>query len=265
MAIASTMRPIMPPDSKERFSDRVDDYERARPGYPAEIIPLLQREIGLTPDWTIADIGSGTGISTRPFLNFGNTVYAVEPNRAMREAAERTLVREGKFRSIDGSAEATTLADQSVDLVLAGQAFHWFDAARARQEFARILRPPRWVVLMWNKRQKNSSAFLDDYERMLIRFGTDYLKIRHENVDHALLARFFGSRDYRTARFANPQPLDWQGLRSRCLSSSYVPAAEDPNRQPMLDELRGIFGRHQQGGRVVMEYVTELFWHSLAK
>src|SRR4051794_38517305 len=109
-------------DSKERFTSRVADYQRARPGYPAEVMTLLVREMGLRPEWVVADVGSGTGISAKPFLESGNVVYAVEPNQAMREAAEGALGGFSRFHSVNGSAEATTLANRSVDLVVAGQA-----------------------------------------------------------------------------------------------------------------------------------------------
>lgn len=252
-------------DSKQRFTSRVADYQRARPGYPAEVMTLLQRETGLRPQWTVADIGSGTGISTRPFLEFANVVYGVEPNLAMREAAEQALGGFSGFHSVNGSAEATTLVDRSVDLIVAGQAFHWFDAARTRVEFQRILKPGGYVLLMWNVRQKSGSAFLEEYENLLIQYGTDYLKIRHENVGDDDIGGFFGTREFGTARIANAQQQDWDGLRSRCLSSSYLPGVDDPRGKAMLADLRGIFDRTQVDGRVEMQYETELFWGRLAQ
>src|SRR5277367_285802 len=138
---ASFLRQMMnlTTNSKERFTTRVDDYVRFRPGYPAEVIGVLREECGLAPESVIADIGSGTGILTKLFLENGNSVYGVEPNAAMRESGEQFLKEYRLFRSVAAPAEATTLPNASVDFVVAGQAFHWFDPWAVRSEFARIL------------------------------------------------------------------------------------------------------------------------------
>ncbi len=128
-------------DAKTRFSSRVENYVRYRPAYPGGVLQCLERECGLTPAWRVADIGSGTGISSKLFLDYGCTVFAVEPNPDMRRAAERLLGSVPGFHSEDGSAEATGIPAGSVDLAIAAQAFHWFDPAGAREEFQRIVRP----------------------------------------------------------------------------------------------------------------------------
>jgi SAM-dependent methyltransferase len=250
-------------DSTQRFSDRVEHYVRSRPNYPDAFYEFLRHELGLTPDGAVADIGSGTGISARPLLEKGNTVYGIEPNGPMRLAAERGLAGFANFQSIDATAEATTLPPASVDLILAAQAFHWFDRDRARAEFARILKPGGSVVLVWNERRLNSTPFLRDYEQLLHRYATDYSKVRHENVDDGAIARFFAPDVHQTRSFTNAQEFDYEGLESRLLSSSYTPAADNPHRAVMLAELREIFAQAQQGGRVRFEYDTRAhFGHS---
>jgi SAM-dependent methyltransferase len=243
-------------DSTQRFSDRVTHYVKSRPSYPGAFYEFLRCDLGLTSDSSIADIGSGTGISARPLLESGNTVYGIEPNAPMREASQRFLASFPKFHAIDATAEATTLANASVDLVLAAQAFHWFDRAKARAEFARILKLAGHVVLVWNERQLDASPFLRDYEKLLQSFGTDYTQIRHENVDAAALAAFFAPAPYKTREFPNAQQFDYTGLESRLLSSSYTPAPDHPNHAPMLKDLRRLFDLHQQGGQVTFEYDT---------
>src|SRR5262245_49376869 len=121
------MNDLLAPDSKQRFSNRVEDYVRCRPGYPAAVLDVLCEECGLRPESVVADIGSGTGLLAQMFLENGNLVYGVEPNAAMREAGEQWLERYPHFCSVAGSAEATTLPDAGVDFVVVGQAFHWFD------------------------------------------------------------------------------------------------------------------------------------------
>lgn len=242
---------------EKRFSDRVENYVRYRPSYPQEVIALLQREAALTPQSVIADVGSGTGISAELFLRAGYSVHAVEPNRDMRAAAERLLAHDPRFHSVDGSAQATTLADHSVDLIVAAQAFHWFNTPETRAEFTRILKPGGHVALIWNERKLDATPFLVAFEQLLLTFGTDYTKIRHENVNTAALGAFF-SGPYATHTFAYEQHFDFEGLQGRLLSSSYAPAAGQPRHEEMIAELRRIFDAHQVSGQVCFEYDTRV-------
>lgn len=242
----------------ERFSDRARDYAAYRPGYPPAVLELLRREIGLRPDWVVADVGSGTGLSSEPFIRNGNLVFAVEPNDAMRRAAEARLGGHARFHSVAGTAEATGLAEHSVDLAVAAQAFHWFDAPAARRELVRVLRPPRWTALMWNTRRTDATAFLREYEQLVLTYGTDYAAVRHESTKvTARTATFFGGPFERRSVY-NEQVLDLEGLRGRILSSSYMPAEDDAARAPMLQALETLFDRHQEDGTVRMEYDTEV-------
>ena len=247
-----------PPDPTARFSDRVEDYIRTRPGYPAGVLAVLRAEVGLMPDSVVADVGSGTGLSAEMFLRHGNTVYGVEPNVEMRAAGERLLAGHPHFRSVAGTAEATTLPDASVDLIVAGQAFHWFDPPRARAEFVRILRPGGSVALMWNTRRTDSSPFLRGYEAMLQRFGTDYREVVHTNVDAAKLAAFFGG-PFKAFKVDNEQLFDREGLRGRTRSSSFTPPPGHPNFEPMMAELDRLFDAFNEVGRVRFEYDTEVY------
>lgn len=246
-------------DPVGRFSNRVDDYSKYRPGYPTAIIDFMSAECGLTPDAVIADVGSGTGILSEVFLQHGNRVFSVEPNREMRIAGERLLADYARFTSVEGSAEATSLPDQSIDFITAAQAFHWFDRERARAEFARILKAGGWVVLLWNERRTDRTAFLRDYEGLLLTYGTDYKEVRHENV-HENIAAFFAPQNFELKSFENNQVFDYEGLKGRLLSSSYVPAPGQPQFNEMLDALSVIFEAHQQEGRVVVEYDTRVYY-----
>ncbi len=248
----------MSKDSTERFSDRVEDYIRYRPHYPKELIPLLRQEIGLAPSWIVADVGSGTGFSSELFLENGNVVYGIEPNAAMRAAAERLLAGHPGFKSVEGTAESTGLPAGSIDLVIAGQAFHWFDQAKSRAEFQRILKPGGRIVLFWNSRRTDTSPFLKEYEDLLLRHGTDYQKVRHDKITANLPHSFFGGNCRRRV-LLNEQLLDYEGLRGRLLSSSYTPTEGDPARQRMLDDLERIFKKYEEKGKVRMEYETELW------
>lgn len=251
-------------DPTRRFSDRVQHYVRYRPGYPAGVLDLLRSETGLTPASVIADVGSGTGISARLFLENGNPVFGVEPNAEMRAAGEAALGSSPGFRSIAATAEATTLPGASVDYAVAAQAFHWFDREAVRREFGRILKPEGWVVLLWNSRRLDRTPFLRSYEALLLEYGTDYREARHENVDREAISRFFGPGGFDYRVLDNKQVFDREGLRGRLLSSSYIPAAGDPRREELLQALDRVFDEHSVEGCVDFEYDTELYFGRLS-
>jgi ubiquinone/menaquinone biosynthesis C-methylase UbiE len=243
----------------DRFSNRVENYVRYRPGYPAEIITLLRTECGLTPSSIIADIGSGTGKLSELFLQNGNRVIAVEPNEAMRVAGERLLKDHPNFVSVNGTSEETTLDTASVDFTTAGQAFHWFEPKTTRLEFARILKPGGWVALIWNDRKLDATRFLQDYEQLMITFGTDYQEIRNDK-DISDIARFFEPSTYLLKSFPNRQLFDLEGLKGRVLSSSYTPQPTSPEFEPMMKELEIIFSRNERDGFVSFDYDTKVFY-----
>ena len=250
-------------DATRRFSDRVEDYVLSRPGYPAGVIETMERECGLCPSSTVADIGSGTGIFSALLLTRGCRVIGVEPNREMRRAAERALGNRPRFRSVSGTAESTMLEDRSVHLITSAQAFHWFDQSRARREFLRILRPDGWVVLVWNERDTLSTPFLRAYEDLLIRFAIDYSSVDHRWAHRSSLEEFFAPSRVSTCTFPNRQVFDFPGLRGRLLSASYVPATGQIHHRQMLERLSKLFEEFSVDGTVTMEYSTIMHWGKL--
>ena len=250
--------PKQPPaDATTRFSSRVDDYVRHRPHYPPAVYDFLRVELGVRPPAVVADVGSGTGIFAGPLLEAGYEVYCVEPNGAMRAAAERLLGRHPLFHSVDGTAEATMLPTACADVAVAAQAFHWFDVAKAAAEFSRVLGPGAPAVLVWNTRRTRGSPFLEAYEGLLNEYGTDYAAVRHDRSDPGRLAAFFGSA-FRRVAFPNRQRLDLAGLRGRLLSSSYAPGPGHPRHAAMLAAAARLFDRFNDDGFVTIEYDTEL-------
>jgi len=250
------------PHATERFSDRVADYVRYRPGYPREIVTAAAADCGLTPASVIADIGCGPGNLARIFLENGNRVIGVEPNAPMREAGIIQLVG-ARFEAVNGSAEATGLADNSVDFVTAGQAFHWFEPAQTRSEFMRILRPGGWCLLIWNEHHRDS-AFLDEYDGLLRRYGTDYAEVRGKRNSALEVERFFAPLPVRAKEFTYMQEFDFDGLCGRLESSSYAPRTGHPAHTPMISDLRALFNRHEKDGRIAFEYETFLFYGRLS-
>lgn len=243
-----------------RFSDKVAYYAKYRPSYPSELINLLEKEVGLNAQSVVADVGSGTGISSEPFLKLGCKVFGIEPNDNMREVAESSLKAYPNFHSVKATAEATTLNAASVDFAVAAQAFHWFDVASARKEFQRILKPLGVVILVWNER-KVGIPFLDEYENFLQRFGTDYKEINH--IDTPKFKTFFGG-NYEMRQLDNVQEFDFEGLKGRLLSSSYIPNETDAAFAPMLAELQRLFEFYERNGKVKFEMDTLIFWGRLS-
>ncbi len=242
----------------ERFSNRVEDYALARPSYPAAMLDLLSSH-GLGPAASVVDVGSGTGILTQLLLDRGAEVYAVEPNQAMREEAERQLGSRPGFHSIAAGAESTTLADGFADLITAAQAFHWFDVTPTRQEWVRILKPGGWVALMWNERI-DESEFSRGYGQMARAFVEEQGPATSRLIDPVrVIEEFFAGRENFTHhKFPNDHHHDLSGLKARALSSSYWPRDGEAYEKSMA-RLEEIFELHRFEGRVRFEYVTEVF------
>lgn len=250
--------------STARFGDRVDDYVRYRPDYPPALLTWLQREQGVDSGWRVADVGAGTGISSKMFLDAGYRVTAVEPNAPMRTAAEHWLRSYPAFDVVDGRADATGLPDASVELVIVAQAFHWFDEDAARREFARILRPGGLAAVWWNSRRLTGTRFLEGYESLLLRFGTDYTSVAERYADDARMRAWFGDGFRGAASFEHAQKLDLDALRGRLMSSSYAPQAGHPQHEPMLHALRELFDSCAENGTVSFDYDTRIFAGQLA-
>ena len=242
----------------ERFGDRVADYARARPGYPPELVAWLLREAGIARGAAVADLGSGTGLFARELLAAGCVVHAVEPNAAMRAAAEAAFAGVAGFVSIDGAAERTGLAEHSVALVTAAQAYHWFEPEAARAEARRILVPEGRAALIWNVRRL-ASAFAQDYEALLLAHCPDYAAGQPHQASEAEIAAFFEREAPRAAWFDYVQRMDHEALQARLLSSSYTPKADDPRRVPLLAALRELFARHAENGAVRFEYDSKVY------
>ena len=231
-------------DAKQRFSDRVADYVRYRPGYPLALIDLLRAECGLRPDQVIADVGSGTGLLSRLFLDNGNRVFGVEPNEEMRQAGEEYLAAHDKFSSVSGSSEATALPEASVDFITAAQAFHWFEPVTTRREFLRILKPHGWVIVIWNDRRISETAFGRAYEDLLVRYGTDYARVKEAYPETQDMKDFFGEENFQRRELPAPKE-------------------NHANYAPMMAALRELFDANQKIGRVRMDYTTQMYFGQL--
>jgi ubiquinone/menaquinone biosynthesis C-methylase UbiE len=239
---------------QERFTSRVASYRQHRPGYPKEIVALLERKCGLRPDSVIADIAAGTGLLTEIFLEQNYAVTAVEPNQAMREICESLITHYPRLICIDGSAEATGFTDHSIDLITVAQAMHWFDLDRTRQEFNRILKPSGWCAVIYNNRRMSGDSFHEGYEKLLREFGPEYEAVQSGHLHDDQLAAFFAPGKMKQAVFPNAQNLTLEGLEGRVLSSSYMPQPGHPHYEAMHRAIEDLFAKEQKEGHVRMEY-----------
>jgi len=245
-------------DSTRRFSDRVEAYQKYRPGYPPALVSTLLEKAGLGAGAVVADIGSGTGIFTRLLLDHGLRVSAVEPNTNMRKAAEASLLEYENFTSIDGTAEDTSLAEGSIDLVTAAQAFHWFNNAATNVEFRRILKPEGKLALIWNKR-KVSQPFQHAYDATLRDYVPEYDAVNHMNLAESDIAEFFDDGHMELLRFDNSQQLTFSGLLGRLKSSSYCPAEDSSQYPSLVAALATLFEEFALNDVVDFQYETQLY------
>jgi ubiquinone/menaquinone biosynthesis C-methylase UbiE len=254
-------------NAENRFSDRVENYIKFRPHYPQGVVDLLLQKNHFSANTTIADIGSGTGISAELFLKNNFKVIGVEPNNTMREAAEDILKEHPNFVSINANDINTALENNSLDGIIAAQAFHWFDKEKFKTECKRILKPNAQVALIWNDRKTEGNDFLKLYEEFLHMFSTEYAQVNHKNTQSAeVFDAFFGKAclpdrqgNYTEYTLDNYQDVDLFGLRGRVLSSSYMPNTESKEYEYMMYVLRKIYQRYQENNKVRLEYNTKIY------
>lgn len=239
-------------ETQDRFTGRVADYERYRTRYPAQVIDILSERCGLTREAQVADIGAGTGMLSELFLEYGNSVVAIEPNDEMRAGSERLAQAWPGLLVKRGTAEATGLEDASVDYVVAGRAFHWFDPEPAKLEFKRILRPGGWVVLVTNSRVRDDSPQSLDYETLLREHGIDYKENRERYEIAPKINTFFAGGEMFRKEISGEQRLTLEDLIGLTQSLSVSPLPGDPRYPGMQKALDEFFSKWEREGTVVI-------------
>ena len=242
----------------KRFSNRVDNYVKYRPSYPAAMLSFFESTLGLKKEQRIADIGSGTGLFAKSLLQQGYSVVCIEPNEDMRKAGEQQLGGYPGFTSRKHTAEQTGLRSHSVDLITVAQAFHWMDPVATKKEFARILKPGGHIVLAWNLRL-HESPFMKAHHALKEKYRTETTPARNEDED--TLQSFFEPQPMRVERFENNQRLTFEELKGQLLSASYIPLPGHPQYEEMIAALAELFVTHNQQGFVTMEHETKLYWN----
>ncbi len=236
-----------------RFSDRVGDYVKFRPGYPAAAIDAILEGLADPATLRAADIGAGTGISARALADRGAHVLAIEPNADMRRGAQP----HPRVRWVEGTAEATGLPDRALDLVLCAQAFHWFRTLEALAEFRRILRPAGRLALMWNKRDR-ADALTSRYTEAIRAVSGEH-PAQTMPFDPTTVHAGGHFRPARVVNFPNRQRLTREGLIGRAMSASYVPKS-GPAHEQLIRSLTDAHAAHADAeGAVELKYNTRIY------
>lgn len=246
-----------------RFSGRVEAYRRYRSRYPREIIALLSEKYGLTPDSVVADIGAGTGMLAELFLENGNRVFAVEPNAEMRAACEELTSKYPRLTCIDGTAEHTTLGDQSVDMIAVGRAFHWFDHDACLPEFQRILRPGGWVVIAGLGPRRGKEPVRLEYQDIMREHGVDWAQIGDRYKVREAAKKFFVGGALEEADFPGAEELTYEGLEGHTLSLSVMPKPDHPGFPAMQKALKRYFEKYQRDGKILLPVNCRLYMGQL--
>lgn len=242
----------------ERFSDRVANYVNFRPSYPAELVETLRVECGLDNSSVIADIGSGTGKLSELFIQKDISVYAVEPNKEMREAAESLFGANKYFISVNGESTDTSLLESSTDLVTIAQALHWFEPVETKKELERILKPGGQLAIIWNERN-TSAPFQKEYDQMLTELAPEYTKVNHRNINDRDIDAFCHPRQVRKFSFPYNQKFDLEGLTGRMNSSSYTPAFGTKEHDELNAAAEKLFKLYEVNGEIEFSYETNLY------
>jgi ubiquinone/menaquinone biosynthesis C-methylase UbiE len=245
-----------------RFSSKAERYARYRPDYAPEAIRLILDVVHLSPSSTVADIGSGTGILTRHFLEHAESVYAVEPNQEMRQYAEHALGSQPAFHSLVAKAEAIPLPDHSLDLISVGQALHWFEPQAVRQEFLRLLKPGGWLAILFIS--YDETELTKALQRLQTpEYGWQSRKSgRPEEMSKDF---YYGNAQYIGCRFANPRSETWESFFGEIISSSYAPDPDHPQFARYEKAAREIFTDFQTGGMITIPFATEIYLGQVTK
>lgn len=239
--------------SIHRFDGKALDYTRFRERYsPAIVLPVLRAICGLTPDWTVADVGAGTGMLSDVFLANGNRTFAIEPNADMRDICQILHPENPCLEVIDGTAEATGLAPSSVDLVTAGRAMHWFDREKAFSEFRRILKPDGWIAIIAFGRTEKGRTENVEFENVLREFSKDHADT-HAGYEVYRQLRAYLPRDFHREEILGTMRFDWENLLGMTLSLSHSPAKDHPAYEDFERSLRIFFERFANEGQVELE------------
>ena len=240
------------------FAAGAEAYERGRPEYSPEAVERLIAELGIGAESRVLDLAAGTGKLTRQLVGTGAELVAVEPVAEMRARLDAVLP---EVEAIEGTAEAIPLPNHSVDAVVVGQAFHWFDGIRAVSELRRVLRPGGALGLIWQAREL-SRPWIEKLDAIIDRVDDGHPRFRtiawREAFDRTALMTPLETATYRTVQRASPETIV-----DRVASISYIAAMSEGRRDAVLDEVRTLLTTDPDtaGAEIVaLPYSAHVYW-----
>ena len=243
----------------ENFTGKADIYSKYRPSYPSELIDYLLGSNSINENSVIVEIGSGTGILTRQFLEKGLSVLAIEPNQDMRLHAEQSLKQFDQFISLNATAEHTTLEDKCADLIIAAQAFHWFDKEKFKKECKRILKEDAKVSLIWNSRD-SSSSLVSENEQICRKYCPKFYGFSGGiGEDQEVFTDFYRNGKFKFVTFQNDLILNYEEFLGRNLSASYSPLKTDKEYTDFVSAITELFEKYSNQGRIVLPTITRSY------
>jgi ubiquinone/menaquinone biosynthesis C-methylase UbiE len=238
------------------YSTKAEKYAKYRWDYAPQAIQTIFDITGISAEAAIADVGAGTGILTRHFVNRVKQVFAIEPNPAMREIAMKVLGHYPSFQAIDGTAEATTLADGSVDLITVAQAIHWFQPELARAEFLRILKPGGWLAILRN--YSTGNEIIAAMATVLTAENGVDTAYEAKLPERKPLSFYYGHEQFRQYDFPFTLQESWEGFAGSWVSAASMPDEDHPLYPQFEQGMREVFDRFSEGGVLAVHGVTEL-------
>jgi ubiquinone/menaquinone biosynthesis C-methylase UbiE len=236
----------------------VEAYLAYRPRFPRGIITFLREHGGLPEGAVVADVGAGTGMLAEIFLDAGHRVIAVEPNGGMLEACRALAAQQPALRVVQGSAEATTLPDASVDLIAVGRAMHWFDWPRAHREFARVLRPDGWVLVASNGHSDSGGPISTRLSEILRKSRTDSAEADTTRDFEKRLRGFLDTSSWQRRTLHHAMTVDFATLLGYAESLSAIPRPSERGHDGMVAELTMVFEEYQRDGLLVTPLTCNL-------
>ncbi len=251
------MKPIIHNVALTGFSQASEYYQASRPGYPHELMTFMLNTLGLTPDAHVVDVGAGTGKLTALLAQAGFNVTAIEPIAAMRSQLKQLLPL---ARVLDGTAEAMPLQDAMADVVIAAQAFHWFDGPAALEEIFRVLKPGGTLILVWNIRD-NRVPWVAGYENLLRPYQGNTPSYHTGHWKDAFTNKAWNTLQQKT--ILHSQPVTVQSLIQRALSTSYIAVLPLPEQEALEMRIASYLANCSEcKGQACWDlpYRTEIYW-----
>ena len=243
-------------DNINKFNKMQNDYSKYRPNYSNEAIEYILNLQNVDNEFKVADIGAGTGKLSLPFVKRGLKLYGIEPNKDMYEKLLENMKEYSDFFGILGYSEKTYLDNKSIDLIVVGQAFHWFNIDEFKIECKRVLKDDSYIAILYNNGDY-SKEVINKIHELSRRYCPEYKGSSgglYNNED--IFNNFF--KEYNKIIFKNDYKLTLDQFIGLNFSASYAPKENEENHDIYLSKLEEVFNTYQEDGYLTMPNNTIL-------